>query len=694
MKRSTVRTPTRPFHRRLVRLLLTLVMLLVGAPVAHAAPADYLQVADQGDPQHIPVLMFRQRHTVLTEGNGNPDTFVSYARNVAEFEWVDAGGTHWVVVAPAVSRWEDQSRIALIDLYHRDANGDLHLVDPAGNPLLEKDGTPVDWRTSATPSYAWDLSQETDPEIVKALRSGQMHSERTAYWFLRNRMNGANNLVHIGLSEKIPCNRGSNCQAHVKSEWFPEIEPMKFLTDQTSRAMLRAKRNSAEAKEKLRNGDSSDTFVENGVNKWREIGMPTDSGTAAKMGGRIFNSSGTSPPQGAGARALAEGVDPGGIDFSTLELRYVSEGGDGRLKYAFDANTGNGKVADGQVAATQSSDAFFVWLSLPPSTFWVNLNPTEPDRIVDARLGTTDVGRILLEADFRMKKVVGRLLHPDSDTGKQFWAAGDMTTQNCVDMRQWIVPKPASVYEDDGGLYIVDAPLEVKMETQYLTERGQNTSCTNPNAAMDKAFRTLVLPKVEDAVNHGPEFAELRRVYMSRVAAEWYREKHGGALSAMVDSGDVSRWPALSKWSPRQVFDQYVESYSKKEFDIHREETISGRRYDVTYTYGGVDFSGVDLDRVASVSQDRRDAVRNSFQNAATDQDGKVWLGSAGGPVRAIDYDGGNEPEDYPDGQVPDDDVVAAPRTGTSTWPLLGVSAVVGLVLVICLRLRQRARRR
>ncbi|MFD1051006.1 hypothetical protein ACFQ1S_38490, partial [Kibdelosporangium lantanae] len=142
-------------------------------------------------------------------------------------------------------------------------------------------------------------------------------------------------------------------------------------------------------------------------------------------------------------------------------------------KYAFDANTGNGKVADGQVAATQSSDAFFVWLSLPPSTFWVNLNPTEPDRIVDARLGTTDVGRILLEADFRMKKVVGRLLHPDSDTGKQFWAAGDMTTQNCVDMRQWIVPKPASVYEDDGGLYIVDAPLEVKMETQYLTERGQ-----------------------------------------------------------------------------------------------------------------------------------------------------------------------------------------------------------------------------
>lgn len=63
--------------------------------------------------------------------------------------------------------------------------------------------------------------------------------------------------------------------------------------------------------------------------------------------------------------------------------------------------TGDQHLEAGRTAAVQASDAFFVWLSLSPDKFWVNLNPEEPDRIIDAQLGTTDVGRILLQADLQ-----------------------------------------------------------------------------------------------------------------------------------------------------------------------------------------------------------------------------------------------------------------------------------------------------
>ncbi|MEH1014825.1 hypothetical protein V6U90_17150 [Micromonospora sp. CPCC 206060] len=327
------------------------------------------------------------------------------------------------------------------------------------------------------------------------------------------------------------------------------------------------------------------------------------------------------------------------------------------MQYAFNASSTSGlnpDVADGQVAAVQASDAFFVWLSMPESTFWVNLNPNEPNRIIDDMLGTTDVGRILLEADFRMKRVVGRLIHPDTELGRKFWGAMS-DSGGCIDMRQWIVPAPASVYEQDGGLYIVDAPLQVKMETEYLKQQGKPTSCITPDKGMENRFRTLVLPKLEETINHGPEFVELRRVYLSRVAAGWYRERHsqGGTLSSMIDSGDVTVWPALKNWSPRQVFDQYVEAYQKKEFNITRQVPRGNMIYEATYTYGGVDFSKVELNKAPQALFQQNHAnlpatVQRSIQQPAPDEHGKVWLGAVSHPVPLPDFNKPDSPTSNP----------------------------------------------
>ena len=60
------------------------------------------------------------------------------------------------------------------------------------------------------------------------------------------------------------------------------------------------------------------------------------------------------------------------------------------------------------------SDAFFIWTLYPQSSFWVNLNPTQADQVIERNLGLTGVGRILLESDLMLKKTTARLLHPDN----------------------------------------------------------------------------------------------------------------------------------------------------------------------------------------------------------------------------------------------------------------------------------------
>jgi hypothetical protein len=57
--------------------------------------------------------------------------------------------------------------------------------------------------------------------------------------------------------------------------------------------------------------------------------------------------------------------------------------------------------------------AFLAFLAIPDEDLWVNLNPSEPDRIVSEALGQTEVARIMLEADFQLKSDAGLLMQQD-----------------------------------------------------------------------------------------------------------------------------------------------------------------------------------------------------------------------------------------------------------------------------------------
>ncbi|WP_157640925.1 hypothetical protein [Longispora albida] len=334
--------------------------------------------------------------------------------------------------------------------------------------------------------------------------------------------------------------------------------------------------------------------------------------------------------------------DLGGVDFSTLELRYVSDtyhNGSG-VQYAFRAD---GMPADqrsfgGRRAAQLASDSFFVWLALPPYSFTVNLNPDEPNRIIDDKFGRTDAGRVLLEADLTMKKSVAKFIHPDAPGADGYWSALQGESK-CLSMRQWIVPATATVHDNDDELYILDAPLEVKMESTYFKASGAANGCDGKQDASvtkhnEEVYRTRILPKVQEAVNKAPEYADLRRVYASRVAAEWFRQRSRTkptAFTGLIDKGDISRWASREQWTPRQVFDRYVESYTKGEFNITRQSTEGDYIYTRTFVYGGVDFSRIDRTGVGAQAFARdHPGMANAATGAMlgrTAQGKTVWMG-------------------------------------------------------------------
>ncbi|MGW5201055.1 hypothetical protein [Streptomyces spiralis] len=293
---------------------------------------------------------------------------------------------------------------------------------------------------------------------------------------------------------------------------------------------------------------------------------------------------------------------PGGVDFSTLDLKYIGKSVKGKgVDFAFDAKEDPGERSGwgGKAKAQLISDAFFTWLALTPDKFWVNLNPDEPDRIMDARFGKTDAGRVLLEADLRMKHDFYKAMDPKTDLGKRYWAA--LPKQNgrpCMPgLRNWIEPKTAQVREQDGGIYILDTPLRLKSTAQSTRTPGPGEPICTPGEAETRAAQRvidrMIVPAVEKTINTAPQYADLRRVYTARVAAEYIRQQDAKAPTdyhKIINSGDVSRWPLRApnqNWTREALFQKYRYIYTHGEFqyDVPANGTTQ------IYIVGGVDLS-------------------------------------------------------------------------------------------------------
>ncbi|GLY79302.1 hypothetical protein [Actinoallomurus iriomotensis] len=336
----------------------------------------------------------------------------------------------------------------------------------------------------------------------------------------------------------------------------------------------------------------------------------------------------------------------GGVDFSTLGIRYMSDNpGSGGVRYSLSgrpAAPGSSQDADsGLDALTNSTADLRTWLALDPSKFWVNLNPTEPNRIVDPQLGRTNAGKALLEADLRMKQTEGKLIDPKTPLGARYWKAmGGPTDTICYSSRLWIVPGDVEVRQDGSSLYIVKATLQVKAKAQHP---GGGYGCDSDPASDARGERleqTMLVPKVEEAVNTAPEYAPIRRAFLARVVAQWIRDRHQSghhtSFDGLIDSGDLGSAVLTDGWQPRQVFDSYVRALRDKDFTYHQTMRVGDTRVIRTITYGGVDFSKLSSARLSAAQMNQRlprlsQTVKASGTHPAKASDGSIWLGESAG---------------------------------------------------------------
>jgi hypothetical protein len=382
--------------------------------------------------------------------------------------------------------------------------------------------------------------------------------------------------------------------------------------------------------------------------------------------------------------ASGEPGDYGGVDFSTLQLRYVASGGgaDG-LRYAFSARRPEvGFRTDPALGATvirTTGEDLRTWLALDPGAFWVNLNLNEPDRITDPMLGRTNAGRVMLEADLQLKRTAGKLLDPNTPIGRRYWAEMDASSGTCAVSRMWIVPGLVEVSEDDGGLYVLRAALDVKTEAEHPVgayDEFCGGSAPADEARTEDVERRILLPEIVKAVNTAPEYAALRRTFVTRVVAEWIRGRHAEGrptpFDDVIGTGDLGPAKLRDGWQPRRVFDAYVRAVHSKEFTFRRTTRQGDTVLLHEYVSGGVDLTATRLSEVDAAARERRfprlpQTVRTAVDEPARAADGSIWLG---GTTIAPEQGVWSQVTDTARG-------VAASRTGMFVVVVLALGALV-----------------
>jgi len=305
--------------------------------------------------------------------------------------------------------------------------------------------------------------------------------------------------------------------------------------------------------------------------------------------------------------------------FRPLHLRYLSyDSLQNNFKLLLDKGDQHkkGQSPAGTVPMKELQDStrtllkyFFVGVTLPNNSFWVNLRPDSPKQIIDDFLAETDVGKILLEADLQLKKDTARFTSPQTQEGRAYWdklykKAGELFGSDNVTIptltRPWIVPDEIIIRETDANAYIYKATLKVQLEQDYLsrpTISGQSGSRQDTNSWAGRGsplgeqplyvfdderlkqlneyssqlIRELIIPKLTKEVNTAKRYAPLRQVYYSLILAQWFKARFSGKsgiYSWLIDRKNLTGLTSQKPWSTSTYFKAYQKSFKDGEYNI------------------------------------------------------------------------------------------------------------------------------
>jgi len=274
-----------------------------------------------------------------------------------------------------------------------------------------------------------------------------------------------------------------------------------------------------------------------------------------------------------------------------------------------------GLITDIKKAIQKSLEYFFISLTVPDEKFWVNLNPQEPFRIIDSTLADTDLGRIMLNADLKLKEDISEITNPQiSPIGKEFWRrlyvkAEELGVINEIPVmtRLWIVPDEAIVSETGNKLSILKAKLKVCLESAYLSQdieikdKRQKELQDFSSVLMEE----LVLPLLNNKVNKDYSYADLREVYQALILAKWYKDKFSYQQNSLlrIANADILEDIEINlPYSPDKIYKDYLKSLKNGEYSFTETSTTGCSFFQMIltkhYFSGGVDFRNVRTTRV------------------------------------------------------------------------------------------------
>ncbi len=256
---------------------------------------------------------------------------------------------------------------------------------------------------------------------------------------------------------------------------------------------------------------------------------------------------------------------------------------------------------------------FMAALTIPNQDMWVNLSPSESERIIPDNFIQTEMGRDLLSQDNVLKQYMAALLHPETRKGKDFWEKIYQmaykkfgTTDIPVDTfnKVWIKADRADIYEKGGMALVTDYHLKVMLERDYMTlaenrkrfgdlSSGEERDMSEIQKITADIVREIIVPVVEEEVNKGSSFAILRQIYTAQIMAAWYKEAiRGGALNSIYK--DRSKVAGIETGDPQakeRIYRQYLDGLKAGVFNFIQEEVddYTGELIPRKYFSGGME---------------------------------------------------------------------------------------------------------
>jgi hypothetical protein len=224
---------------------------------------------------------------------------------------------------------------------------------------------------------------------------------------------------------------------------------------------------------------------------------------------------------------------------------------------------------------------FLASLTIPEEDLWVNLSPEEPDRIVPKYFGATEMGRDLLAQDYLLKQLTATLMHPDNEHGQKFWEKvhaqvkdkyGDTNVSIETLNKVWIIPENAVVYEGNDVAYVVESDLKVMLERDYLEAKGGQSN--SQDEFTSGIMRDIIVPAIEDEINNGKSFAQLRQIFNSLILATWYKRKLKTSLVSQVyaDQHKTAGVEFTEGDDINRIYTNYVNAFKAGVFEFIKEE--------------------------------------------------------------------------------------------------------------------------